>query len=208
MHNLLVADALRNIFGGDHQESVASYSTTVDQARSKVSHLTRSYCQNGPISRRQRASQRRTSRLPFSRPTATPQKKRKVVQGLCYNTVMERSDEPWQYKSFQELWEGNIEYQEQSSVSEILSAICEAYNSSPPVNKPHTSPLTPKQVRFIQRKNGKITTRPSAVYDGQEISCNYRQSCIYIEIMRDEEINPETTSNSSSTSNIDVSFVQ
>ena len=82
------------------------------------------------------------------------------------------------------------------------------YNSSPPVNKPHTSPLTPKQVRFIQRKNVKITTRPSAVYDGQGISCNYRQSCIYIEIMRDEEINPETTNNSSSTSNIDVSFVQ
>ena len=55
---------------------------------------------------------------------------------------MERPDEPWQHKSFQELWEGNIDYQEQSSVSEILSAICEAYNSSPPVNKPHTSPLT------------------------------------------------------------------
>lgn len=183
-------------------------STTVDQARSNVSHLMRSYCQNGPISLRQRASQRRTSRLPFSRPTATPQKKRKLVQGLCYKTVMQRTDKPWQYKSFQELCDRNIEYQDQSSVSEILSAICEAWNSSPPVNKPHTSPLTPTQVRFIQRKNGKVSTRPSAVYDGQGISCNYRQSCIYIEIMRDEEINPETTNNSSSTSNIDVSFVR
>ena len=91
---------------------------------------------------------------------------------------MERLDEPWPYKSFQDRWEGNIEYHEQSSDSEILNAICEAYNGSPPVNKPHTSPLTPKQVRFIHRKNGKLTTRQSAVYDGPGISCNYRQSCI------------------------------
>ena len=50
MHNLLVDDALPNILGGRHQESVASYSTTVDHARFNVSHIIRSYCQNGPIS--------------------------------------------------------------------------------------------------------------------------------------------------------------
>ena len=116
-----------------------SYGTTVDRARANVNHIMRSYCQSGPISRRQRASQRWASRSPFSRPIAAPQKKRKVVQALCFKTCMERTDEPWPYKSFQDLWEGNIEYHEQSSVSEILSAICETYNGSPPVNKPHTS---------------------------------------------------------------------
>ena len=146
----------------------------------------RSYGQNGPISRRQRASQR--SRLPYSRPPGrpmvTPQKKRRVVEALFYNTVVERNkDEPWCYKSFREIWEGNIEYSDQSSESEILNSICDAYNSSSPMNKPNVAPLKQEQIRFVHRKNGKVTTRQSAVYDGPGISCNYRQGCIYVELL-------------------------
>ncbi len=178
-----MSDALRNIFGSGQQESaVVSYGATIDSALANVSSVMRSYGQNTPVSRRQRASQR--SRLPYSRHMVTPQKKRRVVQALFYNTAVERSkDEPWSYKSFREIWAGNIEYSEQSSESEILIAICDAYNSSPSMNKPNPSPLKKEQINFLHRKNGKVTTRHSAVYDGAGISCNYRQGCIYFEIV-------------------------
>ena len=112
----------------------------------------------------------------------TPQKKRRVVQALLYSTAVERSkDEPWSYKSFREIWGGNIEYSDQSSESEILIAICDAYNSS--INKPNPAPLKKEQTRFVHRKNGKVTTRSSAVYEGPGISCNYSQGCIYVGIV-------------------------
>lgn len=105
------------------------------------------------------------------------------VQALFYNTAVERSkDEPWCYKSFREIWEGNIEYSDQSPELEILNSICHAYNSSPPIKLPNVE-LKPEQIRFIHRKNGKVTTRPSAVYDRPGISCNYRQGCIYVEVV-------------------------
>lgn len=115
---------------------------------------------------------------------ATPQKKCRVVLALFYNIAAERSkDEPWCYKSFEEIWEGNIEYSDHSSESEILNTICVAYSSSPPTNKPNLTSLKPEEIRFVHRKNGKVTTRQSAVYDGPGISWNYRQGCIYIEVM-------------------------
>ena len=131
-----MSDALRNIFGSGQQESVVSYGGTVDNALANVSHVMRSYGQNGPISRRQRASQR--SSFPYRRPMVKPQKKRRVVQALFYNTAVERSkDEPWCYKSFREIWEGNIEYSDQSPELEILNSICHAYNLSPPIKLPN-----------------------------------------------------------------------
>lgn len=42
--------------------------------------------------------------------------------------------------------------------------------------------LNKEQITFVH-KNGKVTTRQSAVYDGPGISCNYRQECIYVEIV-------------------------
>jgi len=177
-----VSDTLRNIFGNSQQEAVVSYGATIDNALANVSHVMRSYGQNGPVSRRQRALQR--ARTPYSWTMGTPQKKRRVVLALFYNTAAERSkDEPWCYKSFREIWEGNIEYSDHSSESEILNTICVAYNSSPPTNKPNITPLKPEDIRFVHRKNGKVTTRQSAVYDGLGISCNYRQGCIYIEVV-------------------------
>ena len=117
-----MSDALRNIFGNSQQEAVVSYGATIDNALANVSHVMRSYRQNGPVSRRQRALQR--ARTPYSRTMGTPQKKRRVVLALFYNTAAGRSnDEPWCYKSFREIWEGNIECSDHSSESEILNTI-------------------------------------------------------------------------------------
>ena len=58
-----MSDALRNIFGNSQQEAVVSYGATIDNALANVSHVMRIYGQNGPVSRRQRASQR--ARTPY-----------------------------------------------------------------------------------------------------------------------------------------------
>lgn len=160
---------------------VVSYGSTIDSALANVTNVMNSYAQNRPVSRRQRASQRPRFG-PYNRHISA-HKKRRVVQALSYTPVLERNNEPWCYKSFREIWEGNIEYSHQSSQSEILTAICEAYNLSPPIRKPNATPLKKEQLRFVHRKNGKVTTRQSAVYDGLGITCNYRQGCIYVEIV-------------------------
>jgi len=46
-----VSDTLRNIFGNSQQEAVVSYGATIDNALANVSHVMRSYGQNGPVSR-------------------------------------------------------------------------------------------------------------------------------------------------------------
>ena len=177
----IVSDALRNIFGQQESMPVVSYGSTIDSALANVTIVMNSYAQNRPVSRRQRASQRPRFG-PYNRHISA-QKKRRVVQALSYTPVLERNNEPWCYKSFRKIWEGNIEYSDQSSQSEILTAICEASNLSPPIRKPNATPLKKEQLRFVHRKNGKVTTRQSAVYDGLGISCNYRQGCIYVEIV-------------------------
>ena len=111
----------------------------------------RSYGQIGPVSRRQRASQR--ARTPYSRAMGTAQKKRGVVLALFYNTAAERSkDEPWCNKSFREIWEGNIEYSDHSSESEIMNTICVAYNSSLPTNKPNLTHLETRRGTICSQK--------------------------------------------------------
>ena len=160
---------------------VVSYGSTIDSALANVTNVMNSYAQNRPVSRRQRASQRPRFG-PYNRHISA-QKRRRVVQALSYTPVLEWNNEPWCYKSFREMWEGNFEYSDQSSQSEILTAICEAYNLSPPIRKPNaTLPF------FLCRKRNcsffsKVTTRQSAVYDGLGISCNYRQGCISVEIV-------------------------
>ena len=177
-----MSDALRNIIIGQQESMpVVSYGSTIDSALANVTNVMNSYAQNRPVSRRQRASQR--PRFGPYNGHISAQKKRRVVQALSYTPVLERNNEPWCYKSFREIWEGNIEYSDQSSQSEILTAICEAYNLSPPIRKPNATPLKKEQLRFVHRKNGKVTTRQSAVYDGLGISCNYRQGYIYVEIV-------------------------
>jgi len=52
---------------------VVSYGATIDYALANVSHVTRSYGQNGLVLRQQRALQR--ARTPCSRAMGTPQKK-------------------------------------------------------------------------------------------------------------------------------------
>lgn len=77
----------------------------------------------------------------------SPRKKRRAVLALFNNTTAKRSkDEPWCYKSFREIWEGNIEYYDQSSESEIQSNICFTCNSSPPTKKPNLTPLKPEVI--------------------------------------------------------------
>jgi len=46
-----VSDTLRNIFGNSQQEAAVSYGATIDNALANVSHVMRSYGQNGPVSR-------------------------------------------------------------------------------------------------------------------------------------------------------------
>ena len=127
---------------------MVSYGATIGNAVASVSHVMRSYGQNGPVSRQQRALQR--SSTPYSQAMGTPQKKRRVVLALFYNSAAERSkDEPCCYKSFREIWEGNIEYSDHSSGSEILNTICVAHNSSPPTDKPNLAPLKLEEIRFV-----------------------------------------------------------
>ena len=47
---LVVSDALHNIFDNSQQEAVASYGATIYNALANVSHVMRSYG-NGPVSR-------------------------------------------------------------------------------------------------------------------------------------------------------------
>ena len=51
---MVVSDALRYIFGNSQQETVVSYGATIDNALANMSHVMRSYGQNGPVSRRQK----------------------------------------------------------------------------------------------------------------------------------------------------------
>lgn len=178
------------MFGGQNQQQQQarnsnSFNTTIENALGNISGIMSSYNQHGSssIPRRQKArSRNRSSPYTQVRPC-----KRKVVQLLCKKRGSSSREipEPWPYKNFEEIWEGNIEYTDQTSEGDILTYICTAFNSQPQANKANISELKPGKLRFVHRKNGKVTTRSSATYDGAGIQCNYRQGIVYMLVQDD-----------------------
>ena len=180
------------MFGGQNQQQQQaqnsnSLNTTIENALGNINGIMSSYNQHGSCSipRRQKGrSRNRPSPYTQVRPC-----KSKVVQLLRKKTGSSSREktEPWPYKDFEEIWEGNIEYTHQTSEGEILTYICNAFNSQPQANKANISELKSGKLRFGHRKNGKVTTRSSVTYgqvfsviiDKESFICLYRK--IYIQ---------------------------
>lgn len=90
--------------------------------------------------------------------------------------------QPFSYKDFEEIWEGNVEYTDETSENDILKYICNSFNSQSSENMSvvGVTDIKPSQLKFVHRKNGKATTRASVMYDGAGIQCNYRQGTVYL----------------------------
>ena len=100
---------------------------------------------------------------------------------------MEHLAQSFSYKDFEEIWEGNVEYTDQTSEKDILEYVCNAFNSQSSENVAEVNGIKPSQLKFMCRKNGKLTTRASVTYDGAGIQCNYRQGTVYL-IFQNEEL--------------------
>lgn len=175
---------LRNMFGGQTQRqqqqnpSKNSHRSNIESVLSNISDIMNVYNQHGSaqVSRRSKSRQRRS--VPY---TQVRPPKRKVVQLIAQKKLSSSCSfqQPWSYKDFDEIWEGNVEYTDETSEEDVLKYICNAFNSTqPPDYAAIGDDIDPSRLIFVHRKNGKLTTRPFVTYDGAGIQFNYRQSVV------------------------------
>ena len=165
-----------------------SFNTSVESALGNINSIMNHY-QHGSsnIPRRPKGRQRSRS-APY---TQVRPSKRKVVQLLQRKKLSNSGNlqQPYSYKDLEEIWEGNLEYTDQTSESDILKYICSSFNSQSSENKSivGVTDMKMSQLKSVHRKNGKIT-RESVKYDGAGIQCNYRQGTVYL-IYQNEDKN-------------------
>ena len=167
-----------------------SFNTSVESALGNINSIMNHYNQHGSsnIPRRPKGRQRSRS-APY---TQVRPSKRKVVQLLQRKKLSNggKLQQPYSYKDFEEIWEGNLEYTDQTSESDILKYICSSFNSQSSENKSvvGVTDMKMSQLKFVHRENGKLTTRESVKYDVAGIQCNYRQGTVYL-IYQNEDKN-------------------
>ena len=181
------------MFGGQTQRQQQqnpgnnSHRSSIESALSNISGIMNVYNQHGSAQVPRRSKNRQRRSVPY---TQVRPLKRKVVQLITQTKFSSSSSlqQPWSYKDFNEIWEGNVEYTDETSEEEVLKYICNAFNSTKPPEYAATGDdIDPSRLLFVHRKNGKLTTRPSATYDGAGIQCNYRQSVVYLILLLNED---------------------